>query len=240
MSEPKIKQAMVLAAGLGKRLRPLTETIPKPLLPVSGKPLIQNALEALSQFGVERIVINTHYLADQIESYINTLNQQNNSPELIISRESTLLETGGGILNAQPHFKNGPIISINSDIWWEDTTILDRLTEKWNSQEMDALLAIVPLSKALNYSKSGDFILGADSRLSRINPSSDSTHIYTGIQIINPERLLRENSGSFPLSECYQRSLNEKRLFGVETEGSWSDLGTLEAYTYLRDFKNFS
>lgn len=230
--KPPIKQAMILAAGLGKRLHPLTLSTPKPLLRVGDIPLIQRAIDSLCDYGVERIVINTHYLGDQIRSYIDSLSLK--TPQIFLSEEPILLETGGGIAHATPYFLEGPLLCLNSDIWWQDNTILHRLWTTWEETKMDALLALVPHERAASFNGPGDFFMGDDNHLIPRGTTPRAPYIYSGIQLIHPDRLLQGYSGAFSLSNCYNNAASKHRLFGIELQGTWSDLGTLKALEAIR------
>lgn len=224
-----IKQAIILAAGVGKRLRPLTLTTPKPLIYLKGRPLIQVAIDALTAAHMDTIVVNSHYLGAQIDAYIEKIETLSPKPRFILSREPEILETGGGIAHARQFFKDGPLISLNSDIWWNDKTIIDRLHSNWDATKMDALLVLVPHENALFYKGAGDFNMSKEGRLSPRGTAERAEYIYTGIQLIYPERLLKKRKGYFSLSECYLEAAANQRLYGIVIENKWSDVGTIEA-----------
>lgn len=228
-----VTQAMILAAGLGKRLRPLTLTTPKPLIELGGTPLIQRALEALSVAEMETIVINTHYLGQQIETYISELSHKTQMPDLSLSPEPELLETGGGIAHALKYFKDGPLITVNSDIWWQDDSIFERMCAMWDNSKMDALLVVVRHENTFFFEGPGDFEMSPDSHLTMRGIAEKAEWIYTGIQLIHPRRLLKGRTGAFGLYECYKDAADEGRLYGLEIRGTWSDVGTLSALAGL-------
>lgn len=239
-----IREAMILAAGFGKRLRPLTLTTPKPLIELNGIPLIQRALSTLREADIKSIVVNTHYLAPQIHNYLTHVTDL----KINISHESELLETGGGIAKALPFFRDVPILSLNSDIWWEerkrdniDEGIFQRLQAFWKDDLMDALLVVVSKDNALFYEGTGDFYWCEESgqlkfpSSNAVAPSSFPTYIYTGIQLIHP-RLLKGRQGNFALPMCYREAAANNRLYGIELHGKWSDVGTLQSLQQLDDY----
>jgi len=168
MATPHVppRTAMVLAAGRGERMRPLTERLPKPLVPVDGKPLLDHVLDRLAAAGVERAVVNVHYLADLIETHL----AGRTAPRVTISDErATLLDTGGGVVKALPMLGPAPFFHINSDTIWIDGVKpnLERLAEAFDPATMDALLLLAPSADSIGYSGRGDFIMKADGRLQR-------------------------------------------------------------------------
>ncbi len=222
--------AMVMAAGLGKRMLPLTAATPKPLIEVGGKALIDYMIEHLADAGIERAVVNVHYLADQIETYLTGRDH----PEFVFSDErEQLLETGGGMIKAwRAGLLPDPFYCLNSDNIWIDgrrNTLLD-LSDKWDPERMDALLLVVPKERAFQHRGKGDFHLEADGRLRRRGPDEDSAPtIYIGAQIVS-HRLLRDAlEGPFSTMVLWERAIAEGRLFGVEHRGEWFDMGTPEA-----------
>lgn len=222
--------AMVMAAGLGKRMLPLTAHTPKPLIDVGGKALIDHMLEHLSDAGIEQAVVNVHYLPEQVEAYLATRVH----PVITFSDErGQLLETGGGMVKA---WRDGllpdPFFCVNSDNVWIDgarNTLLD-LSDGWDPARMDALLLIVPKERAFEHRGKGDFHLELDGRLRRRGPDEDlAPFIYIGAQIV-AHRLLRDApSGPFSTMLLWERAIAEGRLFGVVHAGEWFDLGTPEA-----------
>lgn len=216
--------AMVLAAGLGKRMRPLTASQPKPLVRVAGKPLIDHTLDRLVEAGVTRAVVNVHYLADALISHL----EARKKPEILISDErAMLLETGGGMVKAQGMLPD-PFFCLNSDNVWLDgpRDAFHDLSNRWNPDEMDALLLMVPHARALNFRGKGDFSMDPLGRLSRRRSGRIAPFIYTGIQLVS-HRLLRDApEGAFSTNILWERAMEEGRLFGTGFTGQWFEVGT--------------
>ena len=227
MSKLASDTAMVMAAGMGKRMRPLTATQPKPMVRVSGKPLIDHTLDRLADAGVSKAVVNVHYLADALEAHV----LERKSPAIIISDErEVLLETGGGMIKALEHLPD-PFFCLNSDNIWLDgpRNAFHELSARWNADEMDALLLVVPHSRAVNFNGKGDFHLDALGRITRRKSGRIAPFIYTGIQIVS-HRLLREApDGKFSTNILWNRALEEGRLFGLPFNGLWFEVGTPDA-----------
>lgn len=222
--------AMVMAAGLGKRMLPLTATTPKPLIEVGGRKLIDYMIDHLADAGVAHAVVNVHYLADQVEAYL----AGRTSPQVAFSDErAELLETGGGMVRAwRAGLLPDPFFCLNSDNIWIDgprNTLLD-LSDAWDAERMDALLLLVPRERAFEHRGKGDFHLEADGRLRRRARDEDSApYIFIGAQIAS-HRLLRDApEGPFSTNVLWDRALAEGRLYGVVHAGEWFDLGTPEA-----------
>ncbi len=222
--------AMVMAAGLGKRMLPLTADRPKPLIEVGGKALIDYMIEHLADAGIERAVVNVHYLPDQVEAYL----AGREHPRFVISDErAVLLETGGGMVKAwRAGLLPDPFYCLNSDNIWIDgprNTLLD-LSDKWDPARMDALLLVVPRERAFQHRGKGDFHLDPDGRLRRRGKDEDSApYIFIGAQIA-AHRLLRDApDGPFSTNLLWDRAIAEGRLFGVVHQGEWFDMGTPEA-----------
>ena len=227
MSELASDTAMILAAGMGKRMRPLTASQPKPLVRVAGKPLIDHALDRLEDAGVAKAVVNVHYLADALEAHI----VGRAAPAVTISDErEELLETGGGMLKALPRLPD-PFFSLNSDNLWLDgpSSAFHDLSNRWNPDEMDALLLVVPHARAVNFSGAGDFHMDPLGRLRRRISGRIAPFIYTGIQLVS-HRLMREApEGAFSTNLLWNRAIEEGRLFGASFTGQWFEVGTPEA-----------
>ncbi|WP_294011294.1 nucleotidyltransferase family protein [Sphingomonas sp.] len=221
--------AMVMAAGLGKRMRPLTATKPKPLIEVAGKALLDHVLDRLRAAGVKKVVVNVHYLADVLEAH---LVRSADELEVTISDERPLLlETGGGLVRAQSMIECDPFLAINSDNLWVDgpADTLKLLASHWDGSKMDALLLLVPHARAMNHKGLGDFHLDRAGRLRRRGRSRVAPFVYTGLQIIS-KRLLRDApEGPFSTNLFWDRAIAEGRCYGAVHQGLWFDVGNPEA-----------
>ena len=218
--------AMIMAAGLGKRMRPLTATRPKPLIEVGGKALLDHVLERLRSAGVKKVVVNVHYLADALEAHLAS---RDHGLDVVISDErDLLLETGGGLVKAEQLIDADPFLALNSDNLWIDgpADTLRLLASQWDGSKMDALLLLVPQARALNHKGIGDFHMDAEGRLRRRERSHVAPFVFTGIQIIS-KRLLRDSpSGPFSTNILWDRAIEEGRCFGAVHQGLWFDVGT--------------
>lgn len=216
--------AMVLAAGMGKRMRPLTATQPKPMVRVAGKPLIDHALDKLADAGIARAVVNVHYLADSLEAHL----QERQSPKVIVSDErDLLLETGGGIVKAADQLPD-PFFCLNSDNIWLDGPVnaFADLSNFWDAEKMDALLLLVTHKAAHNFNGKGDFHMDALGRLRRRASGRIAPYIFTGIQLIS-KRLMRDApEGPFSTNVLWNRAMEEGRLYGMAFTGQWFEVGT--------------
>lgn len=219
--------AMIMAAGMGKRMRPLTASQPKPLVRVAGKPLIDHALDRLQAAGVGNAVVNVHYLADALEAHV----KERQTPAVSISDErDMLLETGGGMVKAHTKLAD-PFFCLNADNIWLDgpkDTFHD-LSSRWDAERMDALLLLVPHANALNFRGKGDFHMDAVGTVSRRRSGRIAPFIYTGIQLVS-HRLLRDApEGKFSTNILWDRAIEEGRLFGTAFTGRWFEVGTPQA-----------
>lgn len=223
---PVPKVAMVMAAGLGKRMRPLTATRPKPLVELAGKPLIDHVLDRLRAAGVPKVVVNVHYLADALEAHLKA---KATDFDVVVSDErDLLLETGGGMVRAEPLIDADPFLVVNSDNFWVDgpSDSLKLLASHWREGKMDALLLLVPQARAGNHRGQGDFHMDATGRLTRRKTGKVAPFVYTGIQIVS-KRLLRDApDGPFSTNILWDRAIEEDRCFGVVHQGLWFDVGT--------------
>jgi MurNAc alpha-1-phosphate uridylyltransferase len=225
MSNPPLASdtAMVMAAGLGKRMRPLTATQPKPLVRVAGKPLIDYSLDHLAEAGVASAVVNVHYLADALEAHLAV----RKAPKVTVSDErERLLETGGGMVKALPLLPD-PFFCLNSDNVWVDgpRDVFHELSAAWQPDRMDALLLVVPHARAYNYVGKGDFHLDPLGRITRRRTGRIAPFIYTGIQLVS-RRLLRDPpEGPFSTNVLWQRAIEEGRLYGTIHMGLWFEVG---------------
>ena len=217
--------AMVMAAGLGKRMRPLTASQPKPLVRVAGRALIDHALDRMRDAGIARAVVNVHYLADALEAHV--LARQ--APEIVISDErGALLETGGGMVKAQAAgLLPDPFFCVNADSIWLDgpRNAFADLSAHWDASRMDALLLVVPHTRARNFAGAGDFYMDPAGRLKRKQAGRIAPYIYTGIQVVS-HRLLRDApEGAFSTNVLWSRAIDEGRLFGTVFTGQWLEVG---------------
>ncbi|MEI8394448.1 MAG: nucleotidyltransferase family protein [Rhodospirillaceae bacterium] len=222
-----ITRAMVLAAGFGLRMRPLTLTRPKPLLTVAGRSMLDHALDRLVEAGVETAVVNSHYLGEQIGAHL----AGRTTPRLILSPEAEVLETGGGIRLALPHFGAEPFYSVNADILWLDGTVpaLRRLAESFEPGRMDALLLLMPVDRAQGYDGPGDFSLEADGRVVRRREGETAPHVFAGVHITSPALFADTPEGPFSTNLVWNRALARGRLYGLVHDGDWFHVGTPEA-----------
>jgi MurNAc alpha-1-phosphate uridylyltransferase len=219
---------MVLAAGRGERMRPLTERMPKPLVPVAGKPLLDHVLDRLAAAGVERAIVNVHYLAGMVEDHLCG----RTSPQIAISDErDTLLDTGGGVVKALPLIAAAPFFHLNSDTIWIDGAKpnLERLGEAFDPDNMDALLLLAPVSASIGYDGRGDFTMMPDGRLKRRAEREVAPFVYAGAAILRPELFKNAPSGAFSLNKLFDRAAAAGRLHGVRLEGVWMHVGTPDA-----------
>ena len=218
--------AMVMAAGLGKRMRPLTATRPKPLIEVAGKTLLDHTLDHLRAAGVKRAVVNAHYLADTLEGHLQAVS----GIDVLISDErAQLLETGGGLMKAKPLLGDDPIFVVNSDNYWLDGPIdaLSLLAARWNADEMDVLLLLVPLARAHCHKGQGDFHIASDGRITgRRRAGRLAPFVFIGVQILNPAILTDAPEGPFSTNLFWERAIAAGRAYGVVHQGLWVDVGT--------------
>jgi MurNAc alpha-1-phosphate uridylyltransferase len=203
---------MVFAAGKGTRMAPLTDTVPKPLIPVAGRPLLDRALELARQAGTGPVVVNIHHLGGQIRDHIGTQAAISDETEL-------LLDTGGGLAKALPLLGAGPVITMNPDVIWTGSNPISALLAAWR-EDMDALLMLVPLARAHGRRGGGDFSLGVDSRLIR-----KGDLVYGGAQIIRPDRLEDIPGTVFSLNLLWDRLIADGRAHGLVHDGEWCDVG---------------
>jgi MurNAc alpha-1-phosphate uridylyltransferase len=219
--------AMVMAAGLGTRMRPLTNDRPKPLVEVAGKPLIDHALDRLAEAGVAKAVVNVHHFGDAVEVHLRS----RTAPAIAISDErDQLLETGGGLIRAQGLLPD-PFFCVNSDNVWLDgpTDAFRQLSAAWNPERMDALLLLVSHARASNFRGKGDFHMDGKGRLTRRRSGRIAPFIFTGIQLI-AKRLLREApDGPFSTNILWTRAIEEGRLYGTAFTGEWYEVGEPQA-----------
>jgi len=221
------KKAMVLAAGLGKRMRPITDAMPKPLVNIAGKTLLDWGLDSLAEAGVETAVVNVHYLPDQIVAHL----RDHKAPHIIISDESQgLLDSAGGIVQALPHLGAAPFFVVNADTFWIDAgePNLHRLALAWDEPRMDILLMLARLEQATGHSGGTDFLLGSDGRLARAAGSPDGL-IYAGVAIVHPRIFANGPVGPHSLNRYFDAAIAGGRLFGMPLSGHWITVGTPDA-----------
>ncbi|MBZ9938119.1 nucleotidyltransferase family protein [Mesorhizobium sp. BR1-1-16] len=222
------RRAMVLAAGIGKRMRPVTATVPKPLIEVAGRPMIDRALDRLSRAGVEEVVVNVHYLADLLETHV----KKRKNPKIVVSDErGALLETGGGITKALPLLGPEPFFVMNSDSFWIEgpRPNLDWLISGWDDSAMDALLMLAPTVASIGYTGPGDFLMDKEGRLTRRPERTIAPFVYSGAAILSPRLFENAPEGAFSLNVLFDRAIASGRLFGVRMDGIWLHVGTPES-----------
>jgi MurNAc alpha-1-phosphate uridylyltransferase len=224
---------MVLAAGKGVRMRPLTDKIPKPLVAVAGKPLLDHVLDRLEDAGVETAVVNVHYLADQIERHLAERELAGRqAPGIVISDERReLLDTGGGVVKALPVLGSAPFFHLNADTIWIDGVKpnLLRLAGMFDPVRMDALLLLAATSASVGYGGRGDFTMAPDGRLARRPERDVAPFVYAGVAILNPALFSTAPPGAFSLNLLFDRAIEAGRLYGLRLEGVWMHVGTPEA-----------
>lgn len=219
--------AMVLAAGLGKRMRPITDTMPKPLVTISGRTLLDRGLDSLAAAGVGKAVVNIHYLPQQIVDHL----AGRESPEIVISDESDgLLDSAGGIVRALPQLGDAPFYILNADTFWIDRgePNLDRLALAWDSARMDILLMLATLDQATGHSGGTDFLVGADGSLRRAANDPNGL-IYAGAAIVHPRIFAGAPAGPQSLNRYFDAAIAAGRLHGLPMQGSWITVGTPDA-----------
>lgn len=230
------RTAMVLAAGFGVRMRPITETRPKPLIEVAGRSLIERTIDRLADVGVEKVVVNVHHLGGMIVDHL----KDRDGPEIVFSPEDPIMETGGGIKNALSALGNEPFYACNADTMWLNGSqdALDRLARHWQDDDMDALLMLHSTVDAYGYDGLGDFSSDADGRLTRRPESEVAPYLFTGVQILHPRLFKNAPHGAFSMNLLYDGALQCGRLYGIVHDGEWFHIGTpdglKEAETYMK------
>ncbi|WP_281413579.1 nucleotidyltransferase family protein [Microvirga antarctica] len=216
--------AIVLAAGLGKRMLPLTATMPKPLVKVGGRTLIDFALDRLDEAGMDVVVVNVHHFADMLEAHL----RQRRSPAIVISDErEAVLETGGGVRKALPLLGGAPFITFNSDSIWVEggRPNLGRLIAAWDPDSMDILMLIAPRETSVGYDGMGDFSMAASGRLARRPSGGSVPYVYAGVAIVKPELVHGSPEGPFSANLFYDRAIARDRLYGLPLDGQWLHVG---------------
>jgi len=224
-----ITTAMLMAAGLGKRMRPLTATRPKPLVKVAGKALIDHALDRMQAGGIETVIVNVHYLADTVEAHLRA--RRLPMRVLISDERAQLLETGGGLMKAREMLGDAPFLCANSDNLWIDgpRDSIGLLRDLWDDARMDALLLLVPHARATCHTGPGDFHMDALGRLSRRRPGRVAPFVFTGVQILSPRLLVDPPAPAFSTNVLWNRAIAAGRAYGVSHQGLWFDVGTPQA-----------
>lgn len=224
MSGTPIDTAMILAAGLGKRMRPLTDTLPKPLVPVAGKALIDYNFDRLEEAGVRRAVVNVHYLADRLEAHLHA----RRTPAITISDErGTILDSGGGVKKALPFLGERPFFSLNADTIWMDgpRSNLLRMTEMFDPTRMDILLLLAPTVSTVGWGNRGDLAMEQDGRLRWPRPGEIAPFAYCGAAILQPH-LFADTPEVFSLLVLFNRAMAAGRLYGMRLDGLFMHVGT--------------
>ncbi|WP_256376463.1 nucleotidyltransferase family protein [Stappia sp. P2PMeth1] len=226
---PGPKRAIVLSAGMGKRMRPITATTPKPLVSIAGQALLDRAFDKLVAAGVETVVVNVHYLADLVE--VHALRWQGPPDVLISDERAELLETGGGVVKALPLLGEEPFYLLNSDSTWIEGVRpnLEHLARHFDPQKMDALLLLSGLVTAVGYDGKGDFVMDGDGRLARRAEREVAPFAYVGGAILHPRLFDGAPAGAFSLNRLFDAAIERGTLFGVLMEGIWLHVGTPEA-----------
>ena len=220
-------RAMALAAGLGTRMRPLTNTRPKALVEVAGVSLLDRALDHLAAAGVGQVVVNLHHFGEMIAERVASRRR----PEILLSREPALLETGGGVAQALPKLGTDPFFVVSTDVIWLDgaQSALRRLAAAWDDARMDALLLLYPVKGALGYAGHGDFSLEDAGRLKRRPKDGEAPYLFTTVQLLHPRLFDGMTVGVFSLNVCYDKAIAAGRAFGLVHDGLWAHVGTPEA-----------
>ena len=228
------RTAMVLAAGLGERMRPITDRIPKPLVEVGGKALIDYGLDRLAEAGVEKAVVNVHYLADQIERHLAARQR----PRIMISDErAALLNTGGGVVKALPELGDAPFFHLNSDSIWIDGVRgnFQRLADSFDPAQMDMLLLLAPSAGSIGYDGRGDFAMGPDGRLRKRAEREVVPFVYAGAALMTPQIFAGAPAGAFSLTKLFDKATETGRLHGLRLDGLWMHVGTPDAIKLAED-----
>jgi MurNAc alpha-1-phosphate uridylyltransferase len=231
---PPIDTAMVLAAGFGKRMLPLTKSIPKPMVKVDGVTLIDRVLDRLVLAGVTRAVVNVHYCGDVLIEHL----KNRIAPDIEISDErDTLLDTGGGIVRALPKLGKNPFLLVNSDsIWIEGASSnLSRLAEAYDAATMDALLLLAPAAGAVGYAGPGDFLMNPEGALTKRAEQEIAPFVYVGAAVLHPRLFEGAPAGAFSLLRSFEKAEAAERLFGLRLDGTWMHVGTPEAIREAED-----
>ena len=222
-----IRTAMVLATGLGKRMRPLTDTLPKPLVEVAGRSLIDRVFDRLIAAGVTRIVVNLHHHRAILEAHV----AKRRDAEFVLSPEAELLETGGGVLHALPLLGDAPFFCANADVLWFDgaTPALARMADAWAAQRPQALLLMNSAAAARGYEGRGDYFMDGFGRARRRQGNQIAPFVYAGVQILTASCFAGQEPGRFSLNRVYDAAEAADGLVGIAHDGLWFHVGTPES-----------
>lgn len=226
MSKP-ITRAMILAAGKGVRMRPLTNDRPKAMVEVGGRALIDHAIDRLIAVGVKEIVVNVHTFADKLVAHL----KKRRDVDIIISDETkAILDTGGGVKNALHHFHGEPFITHNCDTIWVEglTSALRRLVDQWDPKTMDCLMLLAATVSSMGYDGRGDFDMAPNGQLTRREEQRVAPFVWTGVQIIQPKLFEGSPEGAFSTNMIWDKAIEDERLYGVRLDGTWMHVGTPE------------
>lgn len=215
---------MIFAAGFGTRMRPLTDRVPKPMIRVAGKPLIDHALDQVRDAGLSKIVVNAHHLADQVAAHVSGM-----ADVRLVRERPRILDTGGGLRNALPFLGTGPVYTMNSDYVWSGPNPLRQLGEAWDPARMDGLMLMLPAARATGYRGPGDLCLARDGRLEPPGRNRQPALVYAGAQIIRTASLAGIGEEVFSVTLLWSQMLAGKRLFGVVYKGNWAEVGFPES-----------
>lgn len=231
----EIAEAIVLAAGYGTRMRPLTDSCPKPMVPLRGVALIDRVLNGLARAGIAHCVVNVHYLADKMTAHL----AHRTAPRISISDEcGRLLDTGGGIKHALDKLGDKAFLTHNSDsVWWEEgTSNLERLIAVWEREKMDCLMLLADANRSIGYSGAGDFTMEADGRLVRKCEDDRRRLAFCGVSIVHPRIFESAPDGPFSMNLLWDRSIARRRLYGHCLDGVWMHVGTPQALAQAEAF----
>ena len=233
MTSARPTRAMILAAGSGARLRPLTNDRPKPLIDIAGRPIIDYMLDRLAAAGVEQTAVNAHYLADQLAAHL----ARRTRPSVRVVREARLLDTGGGVRNALALLRPQPFFVANADVLWLDgpTPALDRLAAAWRDEAMDALLLTVSIHQARSMAGLGDFWLDPWGRVSRPEERLLAPSFYAGVQLVHPRLFDGAPDGPFSFNLLWDEAIARGRLYGIRHDGVWFHVGSHDGLAEARD-----
>lgn len=233
-TSPRPTTAFVLAAGLGTRMRPLTNDTPKPLVPLAGRPLIDHVLDRLAAAGITRAIVNVYHHADKLEAHL----KGRRAPEIVISDErGLLLETGGGVMHARDKIGSEAFLIHNSDSVWIEPANgnLERLLAAWDDERMDSLMLLAPAATSLGYDGKGDFFMDDEGRLARQSGERLAPYVFAGVSIAHPRMLENAPTGKFSLNVLWNEAIARQRLFGLLMDGTWMHVGDPHALREAED-----